>query len=136
MIKRPTGAVGGHSVPPPAAPLSFSLNQLRLSARNAFSIVSSTGPSSAPLASCLMRSIIRLEDRPFVRIKVTRRSLLHRDEDVARQQPIRNLRRLAGIVGRQVSSHGLAIGFDHREVSQQLFGYSLTSPYRPSSRIP
>jgi hypothetical protein len=46
---------------------------LSQSALNAFSIVSSIGPSSEPLAFCLINSIDPPQDRPLVRIQVTRR---------------------------------------------------------------
>jgi hypothetical protein len=64
------------------------------SARNAFSIVASTGPSSAPLAFTWIKSIT-------VQIEVAWRPLLYADEHVARQQAVSNLSKLAGIIHRE-----------------------------------
>ena len=106
-----------------------------VSARNAFSIVSSTGPSSAPLAFAWMKIHHPPQDSPFVGVQVARCPLLDRDEDVTRQQAVRNLSKLAGFGYRQALQYARAMRLpDGGEISQQL-RFSRTGSYGPSSGI-
>jgi hypothetical protein len=84
----------------------------------------------------LIKSITRRRIAPLVGIEVAGRPLLDTDEDVARQKAVSDLRQFDGISHRKALQDAYAMLLpDRSQISQQLFGYSLTCPYRPSSLI-